>query len=419
MNVIYIKIDDFPKWMQYYIPTFMYFISKGMEFVNAKCTTDLCGPNRGISFTGRYAHVTGITDNDHAFENLVKWGRHRTVPAVIRPAYKTGKFGKSINGSNLEDNWDNMFDVWGITSKGEPDYFEVNENGRIRDIDRAKQSESEWIGKKAKSFIRNTSGPFFLDLTPHDPHGPYWVDDEYKGTFSEFKWRPSNYDVVSDSQPEEIRSLGPLTRAQVKEMDQNVKGKLRETMSVGAMLMDLYNFLVEVDRLKDTYIILDGDNGWQSGEHRLFMKGKPYEESLATPLVVVGGGISENSKEHALIGSVDIPTTVVDLAGADLPTDGRSLRPYLEGSIPLEQRNILYCEHLNQDWNLIIDDQYFKTVQRLDTGEVELYDLLDKPLEVNSLHKEAPEYTQTKVDKMNRMLELSGDELRNEELSYV
>jgi arylsulfatase A-like enzyme len=224
---------------------------------------------------------------------------------------------------------------------------------------------------------------------------------------------------VDASQPKDIRDTPRLSADNRREIDKNVRGKLREMVLVFQNLVwPVYRKLQELDLLQNTYIILDADNGWHSGEHRLFKKGKPYSESLDTPLLVVGGGIPAGTKETDLAATIDIPSTFVDMGGADLPVDGWSLAPYLRGDAPAAPRKVVYCEHQYQNWNLIIDDRLYKTVQRLNSNEVEYYDLLEAPLEVHSRHEQYEAEVARKVAKMKRMIQLSGDDIRAEDLTY-
>jgi N-acetylglucosamine-6-sulfatase len=59
-----------------------------------------------------------------------------------------------------------------------------------------------------------------------------------------------------------------------------------------------------------------------------------YEESIRVPLVMWGCGAPMGARIDALVGNVDLPATILELAGAESGrrADGRSLLPLLAGA---------------------------------------------------------------------------------------
>lgn len=425
-NIVYIKLDDMPKWFQAEVSLLTDFLREGIRFSQARNTVDLCGPNRAASWTGRYPHVTGCYDNVDSLPNLLEWGLENTVPAQLKAnGWKTAKFGKAINNSPIEDNWDTMFNTWGITDQGDDLNFLLNHNGDISEQPRTGESEENLkLGSLATNVIDawyTDTEPFYLELTPHDPHSPYYDADLVKG-YGTFQWRPSNYNIVHSSQPSWIRNASPLGTALKAEIDEEIRNKLRETVLVMKNLVwPVVNKLKSVGIYNNTYVILDADNGWQTGEHRLTLKGYPYEESQITPLIICGGGLPLDVIFDHLVASIDIPSTIVDLAGLSLPTDGRSLRPFLEGTPPATYafRRVQYCEGPHADWTSMVDEYLWKTISNLGTNEHETYDLAESPKEYVNRRSSWQEYVDTNVAKMARMQTLSGDGLRAEEMTLT
>jgi arylsulfatase A-like enzyme len=106
-----------------------------------------------------------------------------------------------------------------------------------------------------------------------------------------------------------------LMRAMTNTMDM-MTGKLIET----------------VDRLDpNTYVIYIGDNGtWMFGENREFIdnmyitrrgrsKGTAYESGVRVSMAVRGPGIEAGSQSDALVNGVDLFSTILELAGLDVP----------------------------------------------------------------------------------------------------
>ena len=63
----------------------------------------------------------------------------------------------------------------------------------------------------------------------------------------------------------------------------------------------------------ETILIFTSDNGFMLGEHRLWAKDVPYEESARVPLVVSGPGFKDATASR-LVGNVDLPRTIAQLA---------------------------------------------------------------------------------------------------------
>lgn len=63
-------------------------------------------------------------------------------------------------------------------------------------------------------------------------------------------------------------------------------------------------------------------------------KSQPYEETVHIPFIVRGPGIAANATRSAIVSSIDIAATILELGGVSSPgaarsTDGRSLVPLL------------------------------------------------------------------------------------------
>jgi hypothetical protein len=82
--------------------------------------------------------------------------------------------------------------------------------------------------------------------------------------------------------------------------------------------------------LDDTYVIFASDNGYFRGEHRI-AGGKflPYEPAAGVPLMIRGPGIPAGATSQELVSLIDVPQTILDIAGTSQPDiDGRSLLPF-------------------------------------------------------------------------------------------
>ena len=87
----------------------------------------------------------------------------------------------------------------------------------------------------------------------------------------------------------------------------------------------------------DTLTVFSSDNGYFLGERGLIHKWLMYEESIRVPLIVHYPRLAKSGQKlEAMALNIDVAPTFLDFAGVPIPkgTDGRSLRPLLEGKAP-------------------------------------------------------------------------------------
>ena len=79
--------------------------------------------------------------------------------------------------------------------------------------------------------------------------------------------------------------------------------------------------LQDTDRANNTLIIYVSDNGNSVGEHRLNQKMVPYEETIRIPMAIrLPGRVPAGAVSRALVSNVDIAPTILDFAGASMPS---------------------------------------------------------------------------------------------------
>ena len=153
------------------------------------------------------------------------------------------------------------------------------------------------------------------------------------------------------------------------------------------MVRRLMDALAETNQLKNTFVFFLTDNGYLLGEHGLHTKNLPYEEASRTPFIVRGPNIRGGFESGVMVSHVDIPPTLLDLAGAfwaDL--DGRSLVPVFEagGERPAGWRDEVFVEDLGRGWRMLRRPKW--AYVEWDDGERELYDMHADPYQLQSLH---------------------------------
>jgi hypothetical protein len=169
--------------------------------------------------------------------------------------------------------------------------------------------------------------------------------------------------------------------------------------------------LVSSGKLDNTIIIFTSDNGYLWGEHGLWGKGKPHEESIRVPLVVRMPGVpARRESEKMVAANLDVPRTILDAAGIDSQTDGLSLLELLQDP-SVEWRDELLFEHYgdrvggNGAWAALRNAQW-KLVDN-PSGTDEFYDLVNDPYELRSLHAD-PSYAAIRSSMYSRLEPMKG-----------
>lgn len=316
------------------------------------------------------------------------------LPAALRAdttlGYATAAFGKwhlsSAENGNLEHTSNIGFEHYsGSYSSAVESFFAWSQvvDGSITDgrsgyattdvVDDA----IEWID------ARDDGKPWLAWVAFNAPHSPYGAP-------------PAS--LLSAETAETISALDindnpqPFYAAMIEAMDTEI-GRLLASM--------------DADELANTYVIFFGDNGTPSPNATApftseRVKGTVYQGGVNVPFVVTGPGIEAGQVTQALANSVDLYTTILDLAatGANEKLDGLkldsvSLAPVLADP-SVQVRDFVYADVFGPQNNQIanrkaIRDDQFKIVMDLQNNTTELYDLQLDPYETEDLLQETLE----------------------------
>jgi N-acetylglucosamine-6-sulfatase len=363
-NIVLIVLDDLDSTVVTQLPEFQDLVAgRGATFTNFFVTTPLCAPSRASLLRGQYAHNHGMLTNNGPAGGFLAFhllGREEsTVATWLHDAgYHTALIGKYLNGFPKDVNrrfvppgWDEWF---GLTSKRSLYFgFTLNENGTVVDYgDDPADYLTDVLAAKATDFVGRMAGkknPFFLYVAPIAPHAParHAPRDADRFTDVQFTRSPSHNEADTSDKPAWLRDAPPLTDAQIGQVDENQRKRLRSLLPVLELIATVEDELRRRDALENTYFLITSDNGWFAGEHRLGVgKQAVYEESIRVPLIVWGPGIPEGRKIEDLALNNDLAPTIAELAGVTPPAfvDGRSLAPLLWGDPSLASRQAVLIE---------------------------------------------------------------------------
>lgn len=160
-------------------------------------------------------------------------------------------------------------------------------------------------------------------------------------------------------------------------------------------LMDKYigkilDKLEELDMDKNTIVVFTTDHGHFFGQHGLHAKGPfLFDDLIKIPMIVsCPGTIPEGKVSDAFQSTVDIPVTLLDYMGVEIPYDwtGVNQRDVWENKVD-KIRDHVICE-FNHERNKVnlrayVDDHY-KLVIHYNNSYGELYDLQNDPKEIHN-----------------------------------
>lgn len=361
------------------------FEAGGTKFTQAFVTTPLCCPSRSSIFTGRYVHNHGVRDN----ESSQLLDARFTIQEYLRQTgYRTGYFGKYLNGWNLFRN-PMSYDDWSISTAGYLP-FRANENGVVKSIN---TYATTYFKDNAIRFINEAEAqdatPWFLQISPTAPHGPFTPEPQYaEAPVPPFSQPPNFLESDKRDKPVHIEN----TNADPEFIEGTRSGMLRTLMSVDDLVEQVFDTLDATGEASNTLAIFMSDNGYEWGEHGLDSKGYAYDESVRVPMFMRWPShVVEGATDSRLVANIDVAPTIVDAVGGGLPVsvpmDGRSMLD------PTQIRSRLLNEHASiadgPGWAALRTptSHYIETydAQNQTIRFREYYDLTSDPYEMNNL----------------------------------
>ncbi|MDF1824248.1 MAG: sulfatase [Verrucomicrobiales bacterium] len=224
----------------------------------------------------------------------------------------------------------------------------------------------------------NDTEPFFLAVGIIRPHLPFGAPAKYMKHYEGVKLPPIPHPEKPEGETTWHKS-GEFMKynrwGRDPNTDHEFAGEVRRHYAACVTYADAQAGRI-LDRLEElglsdkTIVVLWGDHGWHLGEHAIWGKHALFEESLHSPLIIRYPGISDpGSSSDEIVETVDIFPTLTDLAGLEMPafTNGRSLRPVMEGS----GRGRPAISYFKKNTSTIRTEQYRMILHE---KHVELYD---------------------------------------------
>lgn len=328
-------------------------------WVNPTCT-----PTRGAIITGKYGYRTGVKgvgDVLNSSETVVQ----KYINDNTNSAYATAVIGKwHLSGNNAGFNPESFgIDYYsGLIRGAVDDYYrwQLTEDG-------ASSLQTNYITEVftdlAIDWVNSQSKPWFLWLAYNAPHTPFHVPPANMHS----QCTLPEYAVGMDATP--------YYMAAIEAMD----------FQIGRMLESL-----PTDERENTVIIFIGDNGTpnqvaQSPYSSTTVKNTLYQGGINVPMFISGKGVSRTGVEANLLTGTDLFVTISQVAGINLTEyeDSKGFKDLFSQSGGI--RNFQYSELKDGSTDLwTISDGTYKLLIK-DTGNEEMYDLINDPYEGNNL----------------------------------
>jgi arylsulfatase len=226
-----------------------------------------------------------------------------------------------------------------------------------------------YVADRTLAYLRRHQGerPFYLMCSFPDPHHPYYPPRPWDRMYSP-------QDVVPPvSRDGELDGLAPFFR-EIYGRRLQLSGRDRPTKMSQAQRMEIlaytYGMVSLIDRhvgrvldtldelrlAEDTVVLFLSDHGDMMGDHGLLNKGPfHFEGLLRVPMIWRWSGRFRPRRSPTLVSLLDVPPTILDLAGVPVPEGlaspeapeqppawpGRSLVPLLTGQANAVQDSVV------------------------------------------------------------------------------
>lgn len=394
-------------------PNLMKLAEDGIKFENSYTCQPVCGPARACLQTGVYAtqnkcYWNGIPlpqdikplaeyFNEAGYETAYvgKWHlASDRLPNIGFHCEKTA-IPKELQGGYKD--WWRAADVLEFTSHGYDGYVFDAEGNKLD----FKGYRADCINDFALEYLdqKTSDKPFFMFVSQIEPHhqNDHHCYEGPKDVVPKFKDYPLPDDLTFLKG--DYKEMYPDYMAAINSLDSNV-GRLVEKLK-------------EKGLYDNTVIIYTSDHGSHFKTRNLEYKRSCHDSATHTPLIIEGGAFKGGNVDSRLVSLIDLPPTLLDIAGIDIPDSymGKSLLKELETG---EERDCVFMQISESQCGRAIRTKKYKYAIRTlaPTGyalhkaavyfEDYLYDLEKDPIEKHNLIKD-PKYASERK-KLKEML---------------
>jgi len=401
--------------------------ANGVHFTQAASASPVCCPFRATMQTGLYIHEHGVVENgiqlNYEFKSIAEF--------FVENGYETGYIGKWHLDGFLPDEENG---VGGYIKPGAPrqgwqewygyeksheflNVWKYNENKEKIPVE-GYDWEPRWHTDMALDFIKRKTDegkPWCYYIAYGPPHKPEQCLPEFLDMYDPEAFDlPAGSEIMDEKTKAKLRKVLQMYYAQVTAVDQEI-GRLQKGLK-------------ELGVDDNTIIIYTSDHGDVLGSNNkeivqkyietnrnlnntIRTKGKPFSAAYRIPLIIKSPNMKQPGlTTDALVSSVDLVPTILDLAGIELPDymKGTSMAEWITQASGPEQPYIYMGLHEGKNaWRAVWDGKYM-----LSTLDYKLfYDFENDPEETNNLYAnpDAKDIQEKYETALLKMAEKTGD----------
>ena len=396
-------------------PNLMKLADEGVLFENSFTCQPVCGPARSCLQSGMYATETGCYTNGIALPQDIT----PLAEYFNRAGYQTAYIGKWHLGSDkypgigvhcektaIPKDRQGKYQYWRaadcleFTSHGYDGYVFDGDGNKIDFTG----YRADCINDFALEFLdkREKDKPFFLFVSQLEPHQQNDRNrfEGYKETIEKYKDYPLPDDLTFLKG--DYKEMYPDYISAINRLDYNV-GKLVAKLKQQGIY-------------EDTIIIYTSDHGCHFKTRNMEYKRSCHESSIHTPLIIKGGGFEGGKRDNRLASLIDLPPTMLSMAGIKTPPNFKGYDLTKETDDPETRRKCVFMQiSESQCGRAVRTDRFMYSVKDLNpTGylhenskvyfEDYLYDLTKDPIEKHNLVKD-PKYAHVRRELKYLLLE--------------
>lgn len=450
-NVLFIFVDDLRPETGIYgnrivkTPHLDRLGSQSRVFLNHYVQVPTCGASRFSLLTGISPRNRAQLMND-AIERFLSPRPEGDAPETFihhlrRNGYHTvgiGKISHSADGllypyngdpkgakRELPHSWDELLFDAGRWETGWNAFFGYADgsnrqsmNGQVKPYERANVDDTGYVDGLTANLVEDklkqlaqSKKRFFLGVGFFKPHLPftaparYWdLYDSVPASLSSSPGLPTDVNIASLHNSAEFNSykLGDehpsLSQPASAEYARKLTQAYYASVSyVDAQIGKVLGALEENGLADNTIIVVWGDHGWHLGDHRVWGKHTLSEVALRSPLMIKVPGMKDpGRKTTAIVSSVDIYPTLMELCGVEMPdtTDGKSFTQLITNAETTDSDETAYS-YFNNGITLRTPQFRLTRYFRKEEPVIELYDHKNDPYENHNVASRYPEIVRT------------------------
>ena len=301
-------------------PNFDAMARRGTHVAQSFTCQPVCGPARSCLQTGLYATNTGCWRNGIPLQDDARTLAHHFKDA----GYETGYIGKwhLATEDPVPQDQRGGYDEWLAANVLEfcSDAYDTvmynNDNEAVKLPGYRLDAQTDAV---IRYIDAHQQDPFFLFVSYLEPHHQNHLDDYPP---------PDGYRerYTGGWVPPDLASLGGTTH-------QHLGGYYGMVKRLDEALGRMFDALKSLDLSDNTVVMFTSDHGCHFKTRNGEYKRSCHEASVRVPTAFCGPGFDGGGQVQDLVSLIDLPPTLLDAAGIDIPKEmeGRSVLPLLSG----------------------------------------------------------------------------------------